>query len=222
MLSIASWPRSCIGGTAARSTRANIRAYSYSRRCDRCPSIQFLGKDGWSAKRMPVPPSSDIMTIARVINSIRSSRLLFSSSSSENEAMFAKSEYVHPLSQIVLERLQSHHANWVKRMGLTTGLQLNKDGTFVLRFPGGEEKTPPDDGGVTIPGEDVDYIWTMYEGEESKHYLCVKKGGLVGRYMLQDNKKQAWHSDRRSTPERVQDAVDEMISKFDEVGWKKV
>lgn len=160
------------------------------------------------------------MTIARVINPLRSSRLLFSSSSSENEAMFAKSEYVHPLSQIVLERLQSHHANWVKRMGLTTGLQLNKDGTFTLRFPGGEEKSP-DDGGVVVRGVDVDSIWTMYEKEESKHYLCVKKGGLVGRYMLQDNKKQAWHSDRRSTPERVQDAVDEMIS-FDEVGWKKV
>jgi hypothetical protein len=35
--------------------------------------------------------------------------------------------------------------------------------------------------------------------------------------MLQDNKKPAWHTDRRSTPERVQDAVDEMIAKFDEV-----
>jgi hypothetical protein len=213
-----------LGAIAARSTRAYIRVYSYSRRCERCPSIQFLGKEGWSAKRMPVVPplSSDIMTIARVINSIRSSRLLFSSSS-ENEAMFAKSEYVHPLSQIVLERLQSHHATWVKRMGLTTGLKLNKDGTFTLRFPGGKGQ-PPDSGGVAVtPGEDdVDSIWTMYESEESKHYLCVKKGSLVGRYMLQDNKKQAWHSDRRSTPERVQDAVDEMISKFDEVAWKKV
>jgi hypothetical protein len=57
----------------------------------------------------------------------------------------------------------------------------------------------------------------MYEPEEKKHYLCVKRGGLLGRYMLQDNKKPAWHTDRRSTPERVQDAVDEMIAKFDEV-----
>lgn len=127
--------------------------------------------------------------------------------------MFTKSEYVHPLSQIVLERLQSHHATWVKRMGLTTGLKLNKDGTFVLRFPGGEEQSPVGDVAVT-PGEDVDSILTMYESEESKHYLCVKKGSLVGRFMLQDNRKQAWHSDRRSTPERVQDAVDEMISKL--------
>ncbi len=56
----------------------------------------------------------------------------------------------------------------------------------------------------------------MYEPDEKKHYLCVTRGGLVGRYMLQDNKKPAWHTDRRSTPERVQDAVDEMIAKFDE------
>ncbi len=57
---------------------------------------------------------------------------------------------------------------------------------------------------------------TMYESDEKKHYLCVTRGGLVGRYMLQDNKKPAWHTDRRSTPERVQDAVDELIAKFDE------
>lgn len=48
---------------------------------------------------------------------------------------FTKSEYIHPLSQIVLEHLQSHHSQWVTRMGLDTGLKLNKDGTFALRFP---------------------------------------------------------------------------------------
>jgi hypothetical protein len=57
----------------------------------------------------------------------------------------------------------------------------------------------------------------MYDPDEKKHYLCVTRGGMVGRYMLQDNKKLAWYTDRRSTPERVQDAVDEMIAKFDEV-----
>ena len=58
---------------------------------------------------------------------------------------------------------------------------------------------------------------TMYEAEEKKHYLCVTKGSLVGRYMLQDNTKPAWHSDKRSTPERVQDAVDQMIDKLQRV-----
>ena len=57
----------------------------------------------------------------------------------------------------------------------------------------------------------------MYEAEEKKHYLCVTKGSLVGRYVLQDNTKPAWHTDKRSTPERVQDAVDQMIDKLQRV-----
>ena len=61
----------------------------------------------------------------------------------------------------------------------------------------------------------------MYEADEKKHYLCVKKGSLVGRYMLQDNTKPAWHSDKRSTPERVQDAVDQMIERLQLDGLNK-
>ena len=57
---------------------------------------------------------------------------------------------------------------------------------------------------------------TIYEPEEKKHFLCITKGNLIGRYLLQDNKKPAWHSDKRSTPERVQDAVDEMIVKIED------
>ena len=55
----------------------------------------------------------------------------------------------------------------------------------------------------------------MYEPDEKRHYLCVTRGNIVGRYMLQDNTKPAWHSDKRSTPERVKDAVDEMIKKLE-------
>mmetsp|Transcript_29348 Transcript_29348/g.60113 ORF Transcript_29348/g.60113 Transcript_29348/m.60113 type:complete len:277 (-) Transcript_29348:34-864(-) len=146
-------------------------------------------------------------------------------------------QYIHPLSQIVLEHLQSRHASWVQKMGLEEGLKLNENGTFVLRFPGDDNDEEGEDcdsnaeqldGHDSKRGEDcVDEsimtgkngsIWTMYEPEEKKHYLCVTKGNLVGRYMLQDNKKPAWHSDRRSTPERVQDAVDEMIFKLEEMG----
>ncbi|KAL9187067.1 hypothetical protein ACHAXT_010787 [Thalassiosira profunda] len=132
---------------------------------------------------------------------------------------FTESAYVHPLSQIVLEHLQSNYSEWVKQMGLDTALTLNKDGTFVLRFPdpdGKAKAAEDDDGGSSEPSNGS--IWTMYEAEEKKHYLCVRKGGLVGRYMLQDNTKPAWHSDKRSTPERVQEAVDEMIEKIHQVG----
>ena len=125
-------------------------------------------------------------------------------------AEFTKSEYIHPLSQIVLEHMQTTHSNWLQYSRLSTGLTINKDGTFVLRFPNStnESNSDSDD---SAPHES---IWTMYEPEEKKHYLCVSKGGLVGRYMLQDNQKPAWHSDKRSTPERVQDAVDQMIDKL--------
>eukprot|EP00580_Thalassiosira_gravida_P010054 CAMPEP_0201633614 /NCGR_PEP_ID=MMETSP0493-20130528/6864_1 /ASSEMBLY_ACC=CAM_ASM_000838 /TAXON_ID=420259 /ORGANISM="Thalassiosira gravida, Strain GMp14c1" /LENGTH=115 /DNA_ID=CAMNT_0048105349 /DNA_START=158 /DNA_END=505 /DNA_ORIENTATION=- len=109
-------------------------------------------------------------------------------------------------------------------MGLDTGLKLNKDGTFVLRFPSLDDEgvAAQDDEGA-VEGDSVEdtarnntdgSIWTMYEPTEKKHYLCVTKGSLVGRYMLQDNTKPAWHSDKRSTPERVQDAVDGMIEKM--------
>lgn len=58
---------------------------------------------------------------------------------------------------------------------------------------------------------------TMYEPSEKKHYLCITKNKLIGRYLLQDNTKPAWHSDKKSTPEKVQDAVDEMVVKLEEM-----
>ena len=58
---------------------------------------------------------------------------------------------------------------------------------------------------------------TIYEPTEKKHYLCIAKNKLVGQYLLQDNTKPAWHTDKRSIPERVQDAVDEMVMKVDEM-----
>mmetsp|Transcript_10032 Transcript_10032/g.14948 ORF Transcript_10032/g.14948 Transcript_10032/m.14948 type:complete len:186 (-) Transcript_10032:1885-2442(-) len=134
---------------------------------------------------------------------------LRSSSSSTSSSSFTKTEYIHPLSQIVLEHLQNHHSEWVQSRGLDKGLELKKDGTFILRFP--QTTKADDDSADATKGS----IWTMYEAEESKHYLCIRNGLLVGRYMLQDNKKPAWHTDKRSTPERVQDAVDEMILKME-------
>lgn len=110
-----------------------------------------------------------------------------------------ENQYVHPLSQIVLEHLQTSQsaAAFVAESGLDQSLSIHEDGTFTLQFP--------NDGGR---------IFTSFDSEEKKHWLTVHRGELVGRYMLQDNKKPAWHSDRRSVPEKVQDAVDEMIKKL--------
>ena len=67
---------------------------------------------------------------------------------------FTKSEYIHPLSQIVLEHMQLQHGRWVEKSGLNTGLTVNKDGTFLLRFP----RSNNDDGSS---GENtvVESIW---------------------------------------------------------------
>ena len=81
---------------------------------------------------------------------------------------------------------------------------------FVLRFP---QANKAEDDSVDTAKQGS--IWTMYAADESKHYLCIRNGNLVGRFMLQDNKKPAWHTDKRSTPERVQDAVNEMVLKME-------
>lgn len=57
---------------------------------------------------------------------------------------------------------------------------------------------------------------TSYDSNEKKHWLSVHKGDLVGRFMLQDNLKPAWHSETRSTQEKICDAVDSMIEKIDD------
>jgi hypothetical protein len=43
--------------------------------------------------------------------------------------------YVHHLSKVALEHLQNSCADWVEKHGLSSGLKLNPDGTFVLKFP---------------------------------------------------------------------------------------
>jgi hypothetical protein len=111
-----------------------------------------------------------------------------------------KIEYVHPLSQIVLEHLESTQSKFVTAHGLDRGLRLQRDGTFEIRFPSYEI--------------DRARIWTSFDKEEKKHWLNCHKGDLVGRYMLQDNKKPAWHSDSKSTPEKICDAVDAMIERI--------
>lgn len=89
-------------------------------------------------------------------------------------------------------------SEWVELNGLNYGgLDLQKDGSFVLQFPykGGK-------------------LWTSYDTEDRKHYLNIHRGELVGRYIMQDNSKPAWHLSRESVPEKVRNAVDQMIEKL--------
>jgi hypothetical protein len=46
-----------------------------------------------------------------------------------------KPQYIHPLSQLVLEYLQNNQSNFLEKYGLDKGLHIENDGTFILKFP---------------------------------------------------------------------------------------
>lgn len=68
-----------------------------------------------------------------VLRSLSSARRPLSLSSSSTTP--GKAQYVHPLSQLVLEYLQTEQSNWIEKHGLHQGLQVKEDGTFVIKFP---------------------------------------------------------------------------------------
>lgn len=109
--------------------------------------------------------------------------------------------YVHPLSQIVLECLQSNYHEWLVRRQLhCNSLSLHRDGTFEIKFPRYRECR----------------IWTNFDDHDKKHWLTVKRETLVRRYLLQDNLKSAWHGDRKgSLPERIHVIVKEMAEEIE-------
>jgi hypothetical protein len=46
-----------------------------------------------------------------------------------------KSQYIHPLSKLVLEYFQTDQSNFLSKHGLDKGLHIENDGTFILKFP---------------------------------------------------------------------------------------
>ena len=111
--------------------------------------------------------------------------------------------YVHPLSQIVLECLQSNYSEWLIRRNLHSNtLSFHRDGTFEIKFP------------TTSIGSQSDRLWTSFDDTDKKHWLTVKRGHLLGRYLLQDNLMPAWNRGR-SLPERIETAVNEMVEEIE-------
>ena len=121
-----------------------------------------------------------------------------------NNAVFHRNVYVHPLSQIILEHLQDEQSDWILQKGLERSLNIHRDGSFELHFSSPSSSSSDND-------EKGDRIWTSYDEQEKKHWLSVQRGSLYERFLLQDNLLSAWNDNRKSLPERVQMAVDEMI-----------
>lgn len=147
-----------------------------------------------SAARVALPATSNSPTIVHRTFSVGSNGDNDKPPSTESPEHQKKPTFVHPLSQIVLEHLQTSHPGFLTQHGLDKNLHLRPDGTFTLTF-----------------ADDKGKIFTLYDPAEKKHWLTVQKGAVVGRFLLQDNLKPAWHSDERSTPQKIQDGVDEMI-----------
>ena len=146
------------------------------------------------------------------------------SSSSSKSSSFAKEQYVHPLSQIVLTHLQESQSDFLQQYGLMVdnSLTFHKDGTFTLAFP---SNTPTTNIPTTNtqqhqphhpllqPHNNKNRIWTWYEPFEKKHWLSIEREDFgVGSYLMQDNKKSAWQ-DSDTTHENIINATDTMVQK---------
>ena len=70
-------------------------------------------------------------------------------------------EYVHPLSQIVLEHLQSIQQDWVEEDGLSE-LVIRPDGTFEMRLP----SYPVDHGRIW-------YVLLLFSNETEIFYFVL-------------------------------------------------
>ncbi len=169
--------------------------------------------------------------------------------------------YVHPLSQMVLLYLQSYCHDWVQARRLQY-LKLQVDGTFRVRSVGVPTTTaPPLRRPTLIRNSFVNgakpattttttrhanqwfiQIWTKYEKEERKHWLCASvvtdqantpttttnhhgntplydmaEPKWQNRYLLQDNSVTPWqsYSQRGGTSERIQSHVQALIRAVD-------
>jgi hypothetical protein len=85
--------------------------------------------------------------------------------------------YVHPLSQIVLQHLQSEECHeWMKQAGLDRNLTVHRDGTFSLES---HASTTTDTDTTNNAGANV-RIWTAYCPDEKKHWLTYSSSTVDG------------------------------------------
>ena len=147
-----------------------------------------------------------IAPLSSIASSTPSAFSFSTSNTSDNDKYFHRTSFVHPLSQIVLEYLQSSKSSWLLQQGLDHSLTIKPDGSFEIKYPLLNHVNPPNP-----PAR----IFTYYDPQEAKHYLMVQKGYLNERYMLQDNKASPWHANKKSVYERIHVCVDHLIGAVD-------
>jgi len=83
--------------------------------------------------------------------------------------------HVHPLSQVVLQYLQSERHDWIARQQLDRNLQVRTDGSFQLTYPDGTSR-----------------IWTYYDTMGKRHWLLFESGDVSQQFLLRDDLASAW------------------------------
>ncbi|CAJ1945569.1 unnamed protein product [Cylindrotheca closterium] len=149
--------------------------------------------------------STATATAATPFTPFTTTRLLSSTSKSNDDKYFQRTSFVHPLSQVVLEYLQAKKGGWLLQQGLDRHLTINPDGSFQLQYANED------------PNVNQARIFTTYDRMEAKHYLVVQKGYLNERYLLQDNKASPWHANKKSVYDRIHVSVDELIHAVERV-----
>lgn len=145
--------------------------------------------------------------------------------------------YIHPLSQLVLDRLHSAHSPFLAKHGLTSPV-IKPNGTFALSTPSSSASAATAAPAAASSPSSSLHIFTSFDTLEKKHYLHVAlvprsppvagasgsgsaspsaKVVREGRFVLQDNLKPAWHSSKMALPDAVNKAVDDMTKAVDEI-----
>ena len=268
--------------TSTTTTEANTATISSTKTVRRKKKDQrTTNQNGESFILIPLPEHhqhSNIQYSSSSSSSLQSSRNAAPTASSDPSVATANisstnaipmtSVYVHPLSQIVLQCLQTNCHEWVQSKNLHINLKIHGDGTFVTESTAATmaplksqrptvmivddsivDSNPREKSNIDST-EEVEMmmnqynhsnrntikIWTTYEKEERKHWLCASVAAnhnnrntdtvqdasllLQNRYMLQDNSLTPWQSHskvRGSIPERIQSHVIEMIHAINDI-----
>mmetsp|Transcript_16741 Transcript_16741/g.25297 ORF Transcript_16741/g.25297 Transcript_16741/m.25297 type:complete len:157 (-) Transcript_16741:253-723(-) len=132
-------------------------------------------------------------------------------SSSNSSGGFGKRDatlypvYTHFLSKSILEHLQNEKSDWVRSHGLQYGLNLNSNGTFVLRFP-------PSNG-----QRETGHIWTSYDSSKKQHWISLYKNGSMYRHLIKDNINSE-NMPASAVSDRIKTCVEEVIKTVDSAG----
>jgi hypothetical protein len=185
-------------------------------------TMRRVKKDQRTAVSDPTsaPTTMELKTLPASTNDAADKRLLDATTQSA-DVQFT-SVYVHPLSQIVLNHLQTNCHEWIRSKCLDQNLALHRDGTFVLRSSKRTttpfkmtttvdhsmtrqndtttETYPDDSKREALSPKKYDKtnptvkIWTTYDIEERKHWLClsIDENMLQNKFLLQDNSLTPW------------------------------